>query len=134
MENNEFINNLFYVLNQPFVVAIGAALVIGFFALLIVHELSIGKKSVKEQNKKIDEEQKDNKKLRDSLNECKKSLLNEKDKYIESAKEEFYKFYQENETFRNLVINSLEKINNKGIKELLEGYNYGNKCEEATDN
>ena len=121
------------ILNQPFIIAIMVALIIGVFALLIVRELSLGKKSVKEQNKKLDLYGKSEEDLKKDIVKKKDELVKEKDNYIKKVGEDFTKFYNENEDFRNFVINSLQKINNKGVKELLEEYKNG-KGEETKDN
>ena len=121
------------ILNQPFIIAIMVALILGVFALLIVRELSLGKKSVKEQNKKLDLYGKSEEDLKKDIVKKKDELVKEKDNYIKKVGEDFTKFYNENEDFRNFVINSLQKINNKGVKELLEEYKNG-KGEETKDN
>ena len=121
------------ILNQPFIIAIMVALILGVFALLIVRELSLGKKSVKEQNKKLDLYEKSEEDLKKDIVSKKDELVKEKDNYIKKVGEDFTKFYNENEDFRNFVINSLQKINNKGVKELLEEYKNG-KGEETKDN
>ena len=131
MENNEIYNNIFNFLNQPFVIGIGVALIIGIFALIIVRELSIGKKSVKEQNKQIAKEQKDNADFKKYIEGAKLKLTEEKKKYLEEVSKIFTNFYKENEDFRDLTLNALSKINNISIKKSLEEYKNG---KEAKDN
>ena len=121
------------ILNQPFIIAIMVALILGVFAFIICRDFALGKKSVKEQNKKLDLYGKSEEDLKKDIVNKKDELVKEKDNYIKKVGEDFTKFYNENEDFRNFVINSLQKINNKGVKELLEEYKNG-KGEETKDN
>ena len=121
------------ILNQPFIIAIMVALILGIFAFIICRDFALGKKSVKEQNKKLDLYEKSEEDLKKDIVSKKDELVKEKDNYIKKVGEDFTKFYNENEDFRNFVINSLQKINNKGVKELLEEYKNG-KGEETKDN
>ena len=121
------------ILNQPFIIAIMVALILGVFAFIICRDFALGKKSVKEQNKKLDLYGKSEEDLKKDIVKKKDELVKEKDNYIKKVGEDFTKFYNENEDFRNFVINSLQKINNKGVKELLEEYKNG-KGEETKDN
>ena len=121
------------ILNQPFIIAIMVALILGVFAFIICRDFALGKKSVKEQNKKLDLYGKSEEDLKKDIVNKKDELVKEKDNFKKAVEETYIGFLEENKDFRELVFKALQKINNKGVKELLEEYKNG-KGEETKDN
>ena len=112
-------------INQPFMVAILVTLIICLFILIIYKNSQFGKKSIINQDKEIANVKQANADFKKQIEEKKQELIEEKDNYIKELGDKFVAFYKENEDFRNLVVTSLDNINNKHIKEKLEEYKNG---------
>ena len=121
------------ILNQPFIIAILVAVIIGIFLVILFRSSSLGKKSIERQDDKIKAQEKSQ---TDFINyEKNKDVDDEKknEKFKTELKNKVTNFINDEEGFKKLVIDSLSQINNVHIKKLLEESKYG-ESKETKDN
>ena len=143
MENEEIVSNPTWIdegwqkaldiLNQPFIIAIIVAVIIGVFLVILFRSSSLGKKSIQRQDDKIEAQNKSQKDFIDYA----KNHLNEQDKatfnFKTSMFNDFKNFVDKENGFKKLTLNCLGDINNINVKKKLEDYNNG-KEQETKDN